>query len=295
MRKESTDTVLSLEWDSLEDFVASATKSEITAFEYDEEDGYGNKPQSRTEKPTDRWDFKLGFDGAVAMSRTGWDEGKVRVNTMARRMRKEVIQANEELFRQKKKKPDVHGKRPRVEAFIRGEPRTMVRKKRQRMETPVVKIVANIVARYDVNSETMATRGAAIAALVELLEMTGRRCEVWAVHCVRGSYRGDASRVLDARFLVKEASTALLMPKLAFALAHPATDRRLAFAITERELTRAEGEEFGSGGDYGTVADVVEEKSRGDVYAPGLQSRMTETEALEWIKVQLRVQGLDIQ
>jgi hypothetical protein len=148
-----------------------------------------------------------------------------------------------------------------------------------------VRIVFNLGARYDVSAETMVTKGAAGAALVQALEMGGIRCEV--VLATKAETSGFSSKEHVETFAtIKQADQPLDIDRLIFALAHPASHRRIIFAIRE---SSPKFNEVGS-------SVTLQAADRGDIYierAAGWEAEWSSPEAaIQWIIEQLKKQGV---
>ena len=94
---------------------------------------------------------------------------------------------------------------------------------------PVVTIAFNITASGGVGTSEMIQKGSTIAALVDLLERSGRRVEL-ILTCGTNPNKGHAIRITVR---VKEAGDVLDIDRVAYALGHPSTLRRLGFSVWE--------------------------------------------------------------
>lgn len=98
----------------------------------------------------------------------------------------------------------------------------------------VVPLVYNCATSCGVSREQMTLRGSAALALLDALESSGARVELWLAELVT-----KGQRAVDIRVLVKRAEDALDLDRAAFLLAHPSTLRRLLFRILERSESPA--------------------------------------------------------
>jgi len=91
----------------------------------------------------------------------------------------------------------------------------------------VVKIVANVSISAGVSVESVFRRGACVVTAVDAIENAGKRCEVWL------AYGASAFGGKESQFfvLLKTASQPLDQDRIAYALCHAATSRRLCFSI----------------------------------------------------------------
>jgi hypothetical protein len=158
-----------------------------------------------------------------------------------------------------------------------------------------VHIVANIAASWNVPTSVIFTRGAAIVALAEALELVGRAVKISIVEAVSGF-----GHPFHCEFwaTVKEYDQRANYDVLAFALCHGATLRRLCFAIAEGTPTEVKNTfGFNPHGGYGIPTDTAE-ANRGDIYLPkayGRESQWQNPDAAEqWVLEQLNAQGVHI-
>lgn len=118
----------------------------------------------------------------------------------------------------------------------------------------MIDVVVNVAVAAHIPAETLIARGAAAAALVDLLQIAGHGVRVDTVLCTE-----EGGTTYELWTTVKMGNQQLDLPRLAFATGHPAMSRRLCFGAIE-----ALGWDCASGG-YGKPADV-EEHRQGDVY-----------------------------
>lgn len=183
---------------------------------------------------SDPWHGTNTFEQAVALAQRGWPEGAAA----ALELRAEVESAVRDLINARSTSYtfDVAGEFVDVGRFLSGEPECFGSESQDYGNTvrPVVKIVANLAASGSVSTKSLYVRGAAIVAAIDILESLGRRVEVWIAHGSTKSRRGGQSNVHETHVLVKKADQPLDVDRLAFAVAHPSTLRRLCFSIMEQ-------------------------------------------------------------
>jgi hypothetical protein len=242
----------------------------------------GNR-QSRGNAANQHWDYSSGFDGAVELARTGWAEGRERVEEQAMRFRDDVVRDHDEEFARPATVRAFAGPMVNIGRYIAGAPDAMLTRKRTEMESPVIDILCNVAASGSIGAETYFTRGAAVAALADLLELTGRRVRVRTIMATKNNQHS-----IEIYTTIKGPGDPLQMDALAFTLAHPAFMRRLGFAIMEQapmRVRRAIG--IGDGGyGYGTPTDV---ENTADIYMPCILSSndWSERKAINWVREQL--------
>ncbi len=137
-------------------------------------------------------------------------------------------------------------------------------------------------------------RGAAVLGMIDAVESVGYSAEV---DLIVGSEQRKNTLIYKIR--VKNAGEPLDMDRLAFCLMHPAFNRRISWSAREHEddATR-KAFRYHEGGAYGHPIDLPdEEKSDDACYVNsmnGYERRhfKTENDGAEWVKRQLKEQGL---
>ena len=150
----------------------------------------------------------------------------------------------------------------------------------------VIRVVFNISATSNVRTSEIMKKGATVVGLIDLLERSGKRVELDLV-CGATGGRG---REVRTQVRIKDAGAPLDIERIAFAIAHPASLRRLAFSIWELATPTTRGA-AGIGGGYGspvrfTVSDGI--------YIDALDVHEFRSEAgrLAWVTEQLTAQGV---
>lgn len=168
------------------------------------------------------WDLGAGWEGALKLARNGWLEG---VKDISDKLALKPPQLSDE----PRWRYDVAGELPDIGRFLAGDPAHMKRHGHPKGHRPVISLAIGANAVAMVSAEQMANYGAAMVAVIDQLESTGRRVEAYATFVsVSGGSR------ICPYWLVKRAEDALDLSALAFSLSHPAAFRRLGFAIYER-------------------------------------------------------------
>jgi len=254
------------------DQLLDAIKTESTC-------GLGNS--SRAEGRSNSWDHGLGFDGSMKMIRSGWESG-------AEQIKKLVDQVSEILKPESMKMDFVHdvaGGIPDIGRSIVGLPDSMIRFSPPEFPTKPIKIVVNCTASAGISADTLFNRGAAVGAVIDVLELRGYRCELWIVASTKGhSARGS----MAVSTKIKDSNQPLDLTSLSFCLAHPAFFRRLMFAAWEtwdRDTRQKHGITSSSG--YGSCVDAEIEGT--DLYFECAhlndRSRFSSPEkCAEWVK-----------
>jgi hypothetical protein len=98
-----------------------------------------------------------------------------------------------------------------------------------RHSKPIVRIDYHAAYHSGIDSQAVMLRGAAVVSLIETLERKGYSTEVRLINKVN-MYQGS----LTYSIVFKKAGESLDVDRAAFAMAHPSTHRRLAFALYEQ-------------------------------------------------------------
>jgi len=252
---------------------------------------YGNgKQPSATNKPASHdWDYNAGWNGTLKMAGAeGWPEGSERIKRYTDRYIAQLASK----VKLPTYYPEVVGDFYDVGLLMSGEPEHWLQREDSDQSTAaagrVYRVVLNISASWNVPPETIERRGAAAAALVQLLELAGLTTELTVVFAVKK----DQAR-MTAEINLKSASEPLDLDRLALVAIHPAGLRRIGFRLMEIDATDNERDyyEYYSSGLYGYPCNVGEDE-QGDVYSPSISSASptpfsADKTTLAWIKEQL--------
>ncbi len=200
---------------------------------------------------TDDWDLGAGWDGALKLARAGWPAGLARVKPLADCAAKSV-QKN---VRGLRLQYDVAGACWDVGRLVAGEPEPGLTFVRAPVAGRVARVVVTGGASGKIAADCYWRRGAAIVALCDVLENSGVRCEVVLGFENTPLFKNDDKDIDISKhgITIKRSEDALDLDLMAFALCHPATLRRLSFAVREglpRDWRRKFGFGVGKGG-YG--------------------------------------------
>lgn len=133
------------------------------------------------------------------------------------------------------------GHYPDVGRFLSNDPRSMVRRKRAAGNRPVVHIVVNTALRMTVTEQQQINYGVGLAAAIDRIESSGRRVELDRVGVVTSLKRAGYRCVQGWK--IKHAEDHMDLAAMVFALAHPASHRRLIWAM--RTCNPAFGDDMG--------------------------------------------------
>jgi hypothetical protein len=185
------------------------------------------------------------FAEALDLARKGWPEGAEAARRFAGQFG--AVAASNVL------RPEIGyavcGDTIDMGRYLMGEPECFMEWRESEVSAAgakVLKVAINISISSAIPADAIMRRGAAMIALVDLLEQAGRRCEVWVASatCSNGEhYREFAVRL-------KEAGQPLETDRLAFAMCHPSMERRLERGLSETVIPvkMRDAYDFTSGG-----------------------------------------------
>ena len=235
--------------------------------------------------PPDSWTLDADWDTTLKLAHTGWSDGLQELDgyrdSLFRKLTRGV--STRAVYRNR-----VVGSMVNIPAYIAGHPAAMrARVHVEAISNKVVKIVANTTVSASVSSSTIVRRGAALCALIDLLERSGRRCEVVNVFATNNKY--------SMHITLKRAGEPLQLDQIAFALMHPAALRCLYFKAVECSAIQ---HKLSARGTYGTPSEVPKQY-RGDVYLgcglyddTAVMDWNSAPRVEEWIRNMLAKQGV---
>lgn len=128
--------------------------------------------------------------------------------------------------------------------------------------TSVKKLYIGTTFNANIHPKLIEQRGAAVLALVDIIESSGYRCEIistsWEEPC-----RGPESDRVATLVTIKEPQDIMDFDKLAFALINPCWLRRINFAFLEKAMTEDEKKIMGvypHGGGYGKAREFTKQE-----------------------------------
>lgn len=193
--------------------------------------GYDGVTGDATSASNGYWTGTPDWETAMRYAREGWPEGESKVDAVRRRLETRVIShiVKDDIGY------DVEGMAFDVARFLEGEPEHWMRPEESQLAGKVrhVKLVVNIAASGGVSDRTLQYRGAAIAALVELLEYNGQCVELWIANGIDGT-TDDLKSGFRHLAKVKAYDQPMEPSRIAFALVNTSTFRRLGFALMGR-------------------------------------------------------------
>lgn len=243
---------------------------------------------SARRKDTNGFQAFTSWKETIRLANEGWEEGSAMVEAYASKfidLLGSQLKIDEYFY-------DVSGQDFDLDRVLIGEPEAWLNTEQVEVKAPALqtlRLAVNIGASAAVSAETLKRKGAAIVALVALLERTRRSVEVALITRDCSSY-GNAEDGFNFNLTVKEAGQSIDIPKLAFCLAHVNMLRRLQFAVMESDWK-------GMPTAYGYSSDF--RKPEADIYIGCshisnevfLSEERTET----WILEEIKKQGVELK
>jgi hypothetical protein len=228
------------------------------------------------------WSGTNSFEDAKELAIKGWEEGTKAIEKFTSMFLNQLVNSLkiDDYFY------DVTGQDFDLDRVLIGEPESWLQSEQMEVKAPAqhnVKILVHIGAMAFVSKETIRRKGAAVAALVMLLEKARRGVELVVVSAASTDFE-----FVDYRVTIKQAGEDLDLAKLAFVLTHVAFFRRLMFGIYERIKGYW-------GGGYGRTEEV--EKGDSDLYVGYMEAhKFTDDKGAEaWILGELKKQGVELK
>lgn len=181
----------------------------------------------------DQWTGGVDWTGALALAKNGWPEKGSLIQAKALPLFDKLASA---IIRPEPRYV-TEGNVLDIGRWIEGEPEhwlMMAEGDNPTFGHQIAKVVYNISASAGVSTDVMMAKGATIATVIRLLEYAGFRVELELVSALI-SQRWEEQNAYRAvaRVPVKMADQDLDMDRIAFALAHPASFRRIIFSLFE--------------------------------------------------------------
>jgi hypothetical protein len=186
------------------------------------------------------WDLGVGYRGALELARIGWSEG---AKDLSDRLDAHMPPHDHEVSW----RYDVAGELPDIGRFLAGDPAHMRRHGHPKGHRPIIGIAVNSALRSNAKAHQIANYGAALVAVIDRIENAGRRVEL-TVHNVTAHGKTRVSM----GWVVKKADDPFDLAAVAFSLAHPASVRRIVFAMMEHST-------LPSNPGYGRIIQVTED------------------------------------
>lgn len=177
-----------------------------------------SRMSSVNQTPKNDWDYGVGWQGAMDLALTGWNDKvqKFRLSSepMLANLRPEYIH-------------DYCGDEVDIDRYLAGEAECFLRANLSDSIgiKPVVSICIDVVCSSGTPAKTINLRGQAVMGMIDALEKAGKAVDVWACNI---DDNGPMSMIR-----VKSAHEYVPVSRLIFALCHPAFSRRIYFRMLE--------------------------------------------------------------
>ena len=197
---------------------------------------YGDKPKSKGWKGKresrcndESFTGSKSWEESKKLATLGWKKGRELVNASLAAI---FESGASELQAIENESFAVAGTHPNVPLFLAGEIANMYEAGDDNQNSAnIIKLIIDIGASCSIDKKCIANRGAAVAALVDEIESTGKRCEIWTVENAQGS--GSKTNVLHSLVCAKQSGEALDIDRVAFVIGHPSMLRRVLFSVLE--------------------------------------------------------------
>lgn len=234
----------------------------------------------------------VSFDGALTMAQTGWLDAADKAKTLTDNLVNKVVP----LIELPQLVYDVEGIDFDLSRVLDGEPEAWYRFETKTVQgegTDLIHIVINCAVSSRVDCDAIIRRGAMIVALIELLEYAGKKVTVSMLGVFGSNSDKDKYEGYSYQVTIKRAGMPLDVPFLMFAIAHPASFRRLGFRMAEQHQ-----DVMGAIGSwYGYPVNIPKEK-QGDIYFPCVHSARdveAQDNPEQFILDTLKAHGVDVK
>lgn len=265
--RSTTHRDFTREFSSWADFVDSAADDSLYAWR---KSGQRSSHDSEFDRRSGGWFATASFASALDMAlRRGWPEGREMLSESLA-----LVSPRPETY------PSIEfsvaGAFPCVPMFVAGDPECMVMDPAATLKAarPIVRIDYNHWISAYVTPKDMMLRGAAVVSLADQLERRDFSTELRIVG--NSAANGKAFRY---SIVYKRAGEPLDFDRAAFAIAHPSSMRRLAFAILEQIPELERDFKFGYGYPMHEPNDPTSGLPGGAIFVPGSQGRETPASA----------------
>ena len=203
---------------------------------------------------------------ADAMMVSGYDDVLPTITSIRDRVRERVGSIDTTVFRAEN---NVYGTRLDMGSYLADSPTCFLDfyEDPDKRATRFVRVLVDTTFSAMVKAEDIKTRGAAVVALCDTLNLCGYTTEVWAVSTNGGSWRSSGDKELAVMLPVQRVGEPWDVRSAMYPLAHPSFLRRTVFGVME-SMTQSEREAFGVGSGYGTVIQC-RKGSLADVHCGG--------------------------
>lgn len=219
-----------------------------------------NAKDGSDDRDNSRWYGSNSLDDAYDLMIKGDSELYKKIKDTLKKLDVEKIIGN--VIKKNTTYNSVVGFQPNVPNYLKGIPIDMIAEKPTRKSQKILNIVINVTVSCGISAESYQKAGAYYYAIIDLLEKSGYRCNVYVM------IAEDDDR--DNIYLMLRAKTdrePFNKEKIAFLLAHPSFFRRVGFKWIESCNCKSEPTRYG----YGTpitnnkkIKDIVDKELKAD-------------------------------
>lgn len=229
------------------------------------------------------------WDKSIQLAQQGWYTVRPQVERLVEDIKDDIRPHLIDTFRSDF---DVAGSAVDIARYLEGEPECMVQLTPVKIAKPgrVIGILVDTSVSASIAPEDVIKRGAAICALIEVLELLQHSTELWAESSWHPSDGRDTRNTYTTLIKVKGAQDKLDIGSVLYALANPGMTRRLTFSVEEQESDEVRGRYgFYRGGRYGYPCPLTQgEAVQATVEVPKIRHQEYLVNAAEqWVRDRL--------
>jgi hypothetical protein len=257
----------------------------------------GDRASQRSSKDAMSFYGTETFTDAIMLAERGWHEGASKIAAVGEAMYEHMSNMVIKPTPHYRDDPGMSFDIPRL---IIGEPECWLHIEdvvTRGSGRSILRLVFNASADAAVATDVVMAKGAIVAALTMLLETSGFGIEV-VVFCgmQERCVPDDPGKRFELYTTIKHADQPIHVLTLAYALAQPATFRRLAFSLAEQVLNEEQRKALHIPGFYGYPTEA---SHTGDLYVPsakfGFQEWLDPKLARRWVIDNLKAQGVSLR
>jgi hypothetical protein len=249
------------------------------------------------------WDNNTGLPGAVSLLENGWREAPQQFHNLFRRLRLELETDRADVEYQFAPAGDEVD----VTRYLAGERDCFLESRvtTKPGDSPVVRLYVSCSAAWTIDAALILRRGAAVTALCDALERSGKSVEISMVCSVtsRNAKNEWQGKAISLEIAVKRAWEYMRPDRLAFALGHPAFLRRIVMRLMEQIPAPWRDRYTLPVSAYGTPCDAAEYVSKAALYLPALVGNNPasyepfgdDKTTAAWLRTTLAAQGVKVE
>lgn len=238
-----------------------------------------------TDDNSSPWSGTATYQDARTLALYGWREGTDKLRRMTASMTgsMNVVRQSMNLA--------LTGGAVDVPTYLTGEPECMW-SWQDTEERKAVRVVIDGAHASRITPEEIMRRGAAVVAFVDAMESAGYSAEIQLRYSIY-----SADKVITHAVALKRSDEPMDLESIAFAIAHPASLRRIGFGVMEMmppKITKAFS--FRLHGSYSSVHRTTSgEVEPGDIILTGNHQFSSEEEAMQWARKCVASYGVEFQ